>query len=79
MNQVVEIGKVFDVYPNVIVIIAKDPKGNEYRLPAHLDQGIDFNDIRGLVHINGIVGLKGYLVFEYGEMTFYTTKISILK
>ena len=28
MNQFVEIGKVFDVYPDVIVILAKNPKGD---------------------------------------------------
>ena len=33
MNQFVEIGKVFDVYPDAIVILAKNPKGDEYRLP----------------------------------------------
>lgn len=79
MNQFVEISKVFDVYPDVIVILAKNPKGDEYRLPIHIDPAINFNDIRENIHFGSIVGLKGYIVHNYGETICYATKISILK
>lgn len=80
MNQFVEIGKVFDIYPDVIVILAENPKGDEYcRLPIHIDQAIDFDNIREHIRVGGIVGLKGYITHNYGETICYATKISILK